>query len=183
MTEQQDYIAIATQSAAVCLQWQASDAGEDGNGYPISEGGDEHTDAVGDLITENVTAFVSDNWRALQDGAVTPEMCGHDLVLTANGHGAGFWDRGLDMPTGDPAALAAYRCGPAFYAAYLAGLPLLDHPKTTGQALTEATRGYSFDAEFRLWGDDADGENHLPDELAWLMVENTVIVAELGWGA
>lgn len=24
------------------------------------------------------------------------EMCGHDIFLTQNGHGAGFWDRGLE---------------------------------------------------------------------------------------
>ena len=29
------------------------------------------------------------------DNAMTPEQIGHDLLLTRNGHGAGFWDRGL----------------------------------------------------------------------------------------
>jgi hypothetical protein len=42
-----------------------------------------------------------------------------------------------------------------------------DRPQTVGDALTEATRGYSFDAEFAL---DDDGD------VAWLMVENTVLV-------
>jgi hypothetical protein len=26
---------------------------------------------------------------------MTPDMVGHDFWLTRNGHGAGFWDRGL----------------------------------------------------------------------------------------
>lgn len=29
------------------------------------------------------------------------EQCGHDLRLTAGGHGAGFWDRGLPESLGD----------------------------------------------------------------------------------
>ena len=30
------------------------------------------------------------------EGAMTPDQIGHDLLLTRNGHGSGFWDRGLD---------------------------------------------------------------------------------------
>lgn len=48
-------------------------------------------------------AFQADNAASLAlaydldaDGLVyTPERAGHDLWLTRNGHGVGFWDRGL----------------------------------------------------------------------------------------
>jgi hypothetical protein len=146
-----DYIRKAIQAAAACLLWQASDASEDGgNGFPAS---DEFTGQVIERVpylTEAVAAFVRDNWALLERGGVSGPQTGHDLILTANHHGTGFWDRGLDMPATDAGT------------------------QTVGDALTQATRGYSFDAEFAL---DADGD------VAWLMVENTVIVDDLGWSA
>jgi hypothetical protein len=150
-----DYIALATQHAAISLLWQATDVSENGgDGYPIGDAGVDadfdYVDRVADLITEDVTAFVADNYDLLIHAGVTAEMAGHDLILTSGHHGAGFWDRGLGA---------------------------------AGDMLTSATRGYSFDAEFRLWNDDADGDEHLSDELAWLMVENTVLVDELNWSA
>lgn len=148
MSEQAEYIETATRHAAITLLWQASDASDGGRSYPISDAGVDddfdYIDAVVPLIADDVTAFVTDNWQTLSEADVAPEQAGHDLILTANRHGAGFWDRGL----GD-----------------------------AGDTLTQATRGYSFDAEFRLWGDYADGDEHYPDELAWLMVENTVLYA------
>jgi hypothetical protein len=111
-----------------------------GEGYPITDGGDEYTDAVAEVpyLVEAVQAFVSDNWDVLQEAGVEAGQCGHDLILTANGHGAGFWDRGLGA---------------------------------AGWRLTEAARGYSFEAEFQL---DADGDP------TWLVVENVVIVDTIG---
>lgn len=144
-----DYTEQAIRSAAGALLWQASDAGDHGNGFPMAEAGD-YTDQAADLISDEVTAFIADNWELLTSAGVTPDMAGHDLILTANGHGTGFWDRGLG---------------------------------NAGDKLTEATRGYSFDAEFRLWENDADGEEHMSDELAWLMVGNTVLLDDLGWSA
>lgn len=37
----------------------------------------------------------------------TPTQAGHDFWLTRNGHGAGFWDRGL----GEPARILSDACG------------------------------------------------------------------------
>jgi hypothetical protein len=37
--------------------------------------------------------FVTANWPDLR--TLDPAQCGHDFALTRNGHGAGFWDRGL----------------------------------------------------------------------------------------
>jgi hypothetical protein len=180
---QSNYANAATHYAAIALQWTASNATEDGNGYPISESGDEYTDAVGEIIRANVTAFVEANYALLASANVTAEMCGHDLILTANHHGTGFWDRGLDMPANDTEALTAYQAGRAFYTAWLAEHRPYpgDHPRSVGAVLAAATRGYSFDAEFALWGDRADGDAHCADEVAWLMVENTVLLDDLGW--
>lgn len=171
----QDYIDAAIGGAAVAVLWQASDATDAGNGFPISDGGNEYSSRViaeVPYLTEAVTAFVTGNAALLllsgQNGAQT----GHDLILTANGHGAGFWDRGLDMPV-DDVARAAYAQGPAFYLAYLAGLELSERPETVGDALTNACEGYSFEAEFAM------DENGHGGNVTWLMVENVVLVNEL----
>jgi hypothetical protein len=95
VSKQSEYITEAIFQAAVTLQWQAIDATEVGNGYPIGEGGDDHTDAIAALpwLVEAVTSFVRTNWRDLH--MMEAGQAGHDFILTANGHGAGFWDRGL----------------------------------------------------------------------------------------
>lgn len=148
MIDQEEFIEQAIQGAAECVLWQAADATEDGNGFPITDGGNEYSERViaeVPYITEATTTFVRDNWEVLShvsaDHGYSGGQCGHDLVLTANGHGAGFWDRGLG-----------------------------EH----GDKLTEATQGYSFEAEFAL---DADGD------VDWLMVENVVLVDERDWSA
>jgi hypothetical protein len=174
------YAETAVEHAAVALLWQASDATEDGNGFPIGEGGNEFADRVVaevPYLTEAVTAFVTENYDVLTRIAhVTPEQCGHDIILTANRHGAGFWDRGLSMPVDDEEALTAWRTAPRAYAAWLDGhrpAPA-QRPQSAGDYLTDATRGYSFEAEFAL---DGDGD------VAWLMVENVVLADELGWAS
>jgi hypothetical protein len=187
MHDIETYTETAIEHAAIALLWQAPDATGDGNGFPIGEGGNEYSARVAEevpYLTEAVTAFVRDNWDLLERGKVTAEKCGHDIILTANRHGAGFWDRGLDMPATDreayfawlvcqrmayPRSRAAWTAWLAEYRPYPA-----DRPQTVGDALTKATRGYSFDAEFAL---DED------DDVTWLMVENTVLVDELGWSS
>lgn len=46
-------------------------------------------------IREDVGAFVEANADALTASGLSDEQIGHDFALTRNGHGAGFWDRGL----------------------------------------------------------------------------------------
>ena len=189
----EDYIREAIQGAAASLLWQASDASEDGGeGFPIGDddngqlhGETQFIDQVIERVpylTEAVTAFVTGSWALLERGGVTASQAGHDIILTANHHGAGFWDRGLDMPAADDVAYAAWQGTQRFpypesRDAWEAWLALYrpypaDRPQTVGDALTDATRGYSFEAEFAL---DTDGD------VAWLMVENTVILDDLGW--
>jgi len=50
-----------------------------------------------DDIRATCERFVESCWAWLNDPAVLArgwEQAGHDLALTRNGHGAGFWDRG-----------------------------------------------------------------------------------------
>ena len=78
-----------------CALWSSSD--DDGEwldyGRDISDiapetraqAREDVSDFVGLLQREGV------NWQDV----MTPEQFGHDFWLTRNGHGAGFWDRGL----------------------------------------------------------------------------------------
>ncbi len=45
-------------------------------------------------IREDCEDFVSHQWHLLSAIAGDAEQSGHDFLLTRNGHGAGFWDRG-----------------------------------------------------------------------------------------
>lgn len=44
-------------------------------------------------ITADCEDFVLAQWPLLSD--LDPAQSGHDFALTRNGHGAGFWDRGI----------------------------------------------------------------------------------------
>lgn len=58
--------------------------------------------------------FVAQNWKDLAN--LNPAQTGHDFFLTRNGHGAGFWDRGLG-DVGDRLTKAAEAYGDSgFYA-------------------------------------------------------------------
>lgn len=49
-----------------------------------------------DKLRAHATKFFSDNIDLLNEAKnYSYDQAGHDLWLTENGHGAGFWDRGL----------------------------------------------------------------------------------------
>lgn len=75
----------------------------------------DETHSAGDIEPESLArmradcqAFVTANEALLGD--MEPEQVGHDLWLTRNGHGTGFWDRGLGE-RGDKLADAARAMG------------------------------------------------------------------------
>jgi len=51
-------------------------------------------------VYEDIKKFISGlsekTITFLKSDGIVPSQIGHDLWLTRNGHGAGFWDRGLD---------------------------------------------------------------------------------------
>lgn len=81
------------------LDYTGVDDSGDGEPIPMDEEHDitDLTDDAWRSFREDVTAFVESNaadvaaWVRAFDGDV--EQVGHDLWLTRNGHGAGFWDR------------------------------------------------------------------------------------------
>jgi len=53
-------------------------------------------------------AFIAANWEAIRATEQTAAQCGHDLWLTRNRHGVGFWDRGYPKALGDALTEAAH---------------------------------------------------------------------------
>ena len=48
-------------------------------------------------MRETVSDFVAANADTIAAAGLNAEAVGHDLWLTQNSHGAGFWDRGLGV--------------------------------------------------------------------------------------
>ena len=87
-TEEQ-YVQEMTHAYIECAVWSSTDEhGEsmDGLGLPISG-------SLRDGAEIECRDFYSENAADLAD--MDPGQAGHDFWLTRNGHGAGFWDRGL----------------------------------------------------------------------------------------
>ena len=45
-------------------------------------------------IRRQIESFLQENAGIIRELGMSEEMVGHDLWLTSQGHGAGFWDRG-----------------------------------------------------------------------------------------
>jgi hypothetical protein len=62
-------------------------------------------------MREDVKKFITENDEAIKASGMSDEQLGHDLWLTRNGHGAGFWDRGYDEEVGERLTDAARELG------------------------------------------------------------------------
>lgn len=93
-----------------CALWASID--DDGDPFDRNyEAGDIHKEAV-KRMRQEVEDFVreqKDLINLLPDSYGLDQL-GHDFFLTRNGHGAGFWDRGLG-PVGDALTEACKACG------------------------------------------------------------------------
>jgi hypothetical protein len=85
------------QAYAVCALWSSFhwDDMADSNPTPLDD-----AYGVEDLSPQAMAEFERDCLEFARDNAddltaMDPGQAGHDLWLTRNGHGAGFWDRGL----------------------------------------------------------------------------------------
>ncbi len=78
-----------------CALWSSTDNTTDNGGEPLDSNYSPDDIAIATLkeMQADCDAFQHDNAADL-DG-LDSEQAGHDFWLTRNGHGAGFWDRGL----------------------------------------------------------------------------------------
>jgi len=80
-----------TKAYIECALW----ASQDDSGEPLDSNYSINDIAPDTLasMTEDCKDFQDANAELME--GLDPEQCGHDFWLTRNGHGAGFWDRGL----------------------------------------------------------------------------------------
>jgi hypothetical protein len=92
-----DYFEACLSAYQEALVWQGHDWDDqiDGNPKPLDENycTDDFAPEAIEEMTVELTDFLQANWQDVAQ--LDPEQVGHDFVLTRNGHGAGFWDRGL----------------------------------------------------------------------------------------
>jgi hypothetical protein len=113
-----DYVDEMVQAYAECLLWAGLDwmhpslkenGGDENNPPPFDENYDtgDLSDEAWESIHEDCQAFydyhacildwVRSRPADTQSGFYGPDQAGHDFYLTRNGHGTGFWDRGLGV--------------------------------------------------------------------------------------
>ena len=88
-------ILVARDTALDCLAWTTAietESGDDAAGYLDSVDNDWH-DSARAAMERIISDFISENSVDLH--GLSYSDIGHNFVLSANRHGAGFWDMGL----------------------------------------------------------------------------------------
>lgn len=88
------------QGYLVCALWSSTE--EDGNPLDDNYGIDDLSPEAMAQAEEECKDFILHNTSDILDAldtkiGYTVSRAGHDFWLTRNGHGAGFWDRGLGV--------------------------------------------------------------------------------------
>lgn len=74
-----------------CALW----ASADDEGTPLDELGLELSEDAANQLRADCVDFFNAHRDTYNDAGWGDDQAGHDFWLTRNGHGAGFWDRGL----------------------------------------------------------------------------------------
>jgi len=80
-----------------CALWSSTDESNEQGGEPLDDNyglDDISLEALQSAI-DDCRSFQESNADDLAESELSDEQAGHDFWLTRNGHGAGFWDRGL----------------------------------------------------------------------------------------
>lgn len=110
----QETIEATLDAYVVCALWGST--GEDGEPLDSSFDADDLAPETLEQMREDVEGFLSacwgDTWEdfSIDLSGLEPAQIGHDLWLTRNHHGAGFWDRGLGA-VGDELTKLAHSFG------------------------------------------------------------------------
>lgn len=78
-----------------CALWSSTDESDDSGGRPLDDNYDAENITLATLreMVADCKSFIS--LAGLHLYGIDAAQAGHDFWLTRNGHGAGFWDRGL----------------------------------------------------------------------------------------
>jgi hypothetical protein len=101
-----------TRAYIECALWSSTDNSDDSGGEPLDRNYsiDDIAPATLATMVRDCAAFQAEHADNLAECDGSDEYNGHDLWLTRNGHGAGFWDRGYG-PVGDRLTAACKACG------------------------------------------------------------------------
>ena len=80
------------QAYKTAMLWSESD--DDGNALIDSYDDADFSDELAEKIETDCKKFFDENYEIMVNANRDFSQHGHDFVLTRNGHGAGFWDRG-----------------------------------------------------------------------------------------
>ena len=108
-----EFQAAARDHYLVAALWSSNDETDESGGQPFDANydiDDIAPDSRAVMLAE-CDDFIAHNWTLIQETGQSAEQCGHDLWLTRNGHGVGFWDRGYDVALGDALTRAAHLAG------------------------------------------------------------------------
>jgi hypothetical protein len=80
-----------------CALWCSTDNSDDSGGEPLDKnyGIGDIASATLERMAKDCKAFQEENRGVLDACGLSLEQQGHNFWLTRNGHGTGFWDRGL----------------------------------------------------------------------------------------
>lgn len=101
-----------------CALWSSHSEDSTGKGFHLDSMGIDYIapGTIEDMVADckkfqEQNKYLLDAADAISGEGYTSSMAGHDFWLTRNGHGAGFWDKGLHQ-AGDALADAskAYGC-------------------------------------------------------------------------
>lgn len=91
------FVEIMFDSYAHAALWSSTDESDESGGEPMDKNYSEEDIAEETLIEmrRDCEEFVRKAPALINASGLSAEQVGHDFWLTRNGHGAGFWDRGL----------------------------------------------------------------------------------------
>ena len=88
---------VVLEHAKIAALWSTTTTVEDADYECLDEAftADEIDGEAEKTLVELIDNFFDLAGDLLDDYPMTAEQMGHDIILTTNRHGAGFWDRGL----------------------------------------------------------------------------------------
>jgi hypothetical protein len=95
----------------ICALWSSTD--DDGEPLDSVYSIDDISAQTVKQMEKDVSDFIESNKELLIESGQSDEQIGHDFWLTRNGHGAGFWDRGLGA-VGDDLSKASKSYGEVY---------------------------------------------------------------------
>ena len=118
MTISKDELSAFVDAAVTCIGWTTPIVTESGDYYmehgePVEHAdGSEQWDTLRAVVEaenrEELEAFATEHYDALMELSGDMSQHGHDYVLTAGRHGAGYWDRGYPTDVERPITEAAH---------------------------------------------------------------------------